>query len=373
MLHSLLNKFKKEFSQHKRSVLKNVFVMALCMVDQETINLNKLKKKVGTVLGNQASKPLSHYRRLIRFFTDEHASNLWQDLLLFCIKMFRLKVEYLLLDGTSWEFGQRKIHLLVLSMVYKGVAIPICWTDLQKKGISSTEEREDLLKKAQGLYALKGKTLIADREYIGTEWFEVLSTAGIDFIVRLKKGIYRQYVDQAKGHSYSKLVRKAKKGKRPLGKPINLEGMSLTFVVVATRQVNAKEELLYLLSSLCQPFTISEAYRSRWLTECLFKHMKTNGFHLEELGFKNENKIRLLLSILVFCYCLAIHEGLKYDKQLRRNHYKNGTVYRQVSIFRNGLDWLAAISIDMVTFLDYVYKQIIAPKKRYRSPNAIFV
>lgn len=201
----------------------------------------------------------------------------------------------------------------------------------------------------------------------------MLATAGIDFVVRLKKGIYRQYVDQAKGHSYSKLMRKAKKGKRPLGKQINLEGMNLTFVVVANRQANAKEELLYLLSSLSQVFTISEAYGKRWLTECLFKHMKSNGFHLEELGFKDENKIRLLLSILVFCYCLAIHEGLKYDKVLRRNHYKNGSVYRQVSVFRNGLDHLAAISTDIVTFLDYLCKEILAPKKRYRSPKAIFV
>lgn len=373
MLNSLLNKFRKEFSQLKPSALKNVFVLALCILDQETVNLNKLKKKVGTLLGNKASKPSSHYRRLIRLFTDQKESNLWQDLLLFCVKMFRLKVAYLLLDGTSWEFGERKIHLLVLSMIYKGVAIPICWTDLQKKGLSSTQEREDLLKKAQGLYALKGKTLIADREYIGTEWFEALARAGIDFIVRLKKGIYRHYVDQAKGHSYSKLRRKAKKGKRPVGKPIELEGMPLTFVVLPNRQAQAKEELLYLLSSLCQPFTISETYSKRWLTECLFKHMKSNGFHLEELGFKDENKIRLLLSILVFCYCLAIHEGLKYDQQLRRNHYKNGSVYRQVSVFRNGLDWLAVISTDMVTFLDYVYKQIVAPKNRYRSPKAIFV
>jgi hypothetical protein len=110
MLNSLLDKCKKEFSQHKRSVLKNVMVLALCMIDRETVNLNKLKKKVGAVLGNKQSKPSSHYQRLIRLFTDQQESNLWQDILLFCVKMFRLKVEYLLLDGTSWEFGQQKIQ-----------------------------------------------------------------------------------------------------------------------------------------------------------------------------------------------------------------------------------------------------------------------
>jgi hypothetical protein len=379
MLDSLLDKCKKDFPAIKRCALKNVMVLALCMLDAETVNLYKLKKKVGSVLGNKQSKPQSHYKRLIRLFTNEQSSSLWQDLLLFCVRMFRLKVEYLLLDGTSWQFGQRHIHLLVLSIVYKGVAIPVnhsrftCWTDLQKKGISSTAERGALLKQAQGLYLLEGKTLIADREYIGKEWFEALSKAGIDFIVRLKRGIYRQYVDQANGHSYTKLVRKAKKGKRSVGKAINLEGMALTFVVLPNKQVNAKEELLYLLSSLSHVFTISEAYRLRWLTECCFKHMKSNGFHLEELGFKDENKIRLLLALVVFCYCLAIHEGLKFDKYVARKHYKDGSLYRQVSVFRNGLDWLAVIVTDIVLFLDYLVKEMIAPKQRYRSPKAIFV
>lgn len=373
MLDSLLDKCKKEFADTKRSVLKNVMVLALCMLDGETVNLNKLKKKVGNILGNQQSKPASHYKRLIRLFTDEQESNLWQELLLFCVGMFRLKVDYLLLDGTSWEFGDRKIHLLVLSMIYKGVAIPICWSDLQKKGISSVEEREALLKKAQGLYVLKGKTLIADREYIGKEWFAALSKAGIGFVIRLKKGIYRQEVDKASGHSYSKLVRKAKKGKRPIGKPIDLEGMALTFVVVTNRRPTASEEMVYLLSSLEHAFIISEAYRFRWLTECLFKHMKTNGFHLEELGFKEQNKTRLLLSVVVFCYCLAIHEGIKYDKTIRRNHYQDGTIYRQVSIFRNGLDWLAAVTTQIALFLDYLIKEFMLPKQRYISPKAIFV
>lgn len=84
--------------------------------------------------------------------------------------------------------------------------------------------------------------------------------------------------------------------------------------------------------------------------------MKTNGFHLEDLGFKDENKIRLLLAVVVFCYCLAIHQGLKYDKAIRGNHYKDGTIYRQVSIFRNGLDWLAAVTTQIALFLDYLIK-----------------
>lgn len=150
MLHSLLNKFKEDFPGVKTSVLKNVLVLVVAILQQETVNLYQLKKQVGPVLGNVKSKPAAHYKRLMRLFQAEKESDLWQQLLLFCLKLFGLKVDYLLLDGTSWQFGAYKIHLLVLLMVYKGVAIPICWSNLHKKGTSCVEERKELLWEGPG-------------------------------------------------------------------------------------------------------------------------------------------------------------------------------------------------------------------------------
>jgi len=49
------------------------------------------------------------------------------------------KPKYLALDGTSWEYGKKKIHLLTLSVVINKVSIPIWWIELDKKGISSFE------------------------------------------------------------------------------------------------------------------------------------------------------------------------------------------------------------------------------------------
>ncbi len=99
MLHSLLDKFKKDFAGVKASVLKNVFVLRVCVLQRETVNLNKLKKQVGPVLGNTSSQPVAHYKRLVRLFQQEKESDLWQQLLLFCLRLFRLKVDHLLLDS----------------------------------------------------------------------------------------------------------------------------------------------------------------------------------------------------------------------------------------------------------------------------------
>ena len=295
-------------------------LLVVCMLHRETVNLYKLKKQVGPVLGNTKSKPSAHYKRLLRLFQQEKESDLWQLLLLFCLGLFRLKVDYLLLDGTSWQFGQQKIHLLVLSMVYKGVAIPLCWSNLAKKGTSSVEERQELLQKAPGLYHLSGKVLGADREYIGPEWFKALQEAGLHGVVRLRKNLYRQAIDQSAGWRYSKLEKKAKSRPRPVSKKIELEGMALTFVVLKNRQAQAKEKLLYLLSNLESAPAISQAYALRWLIEYCFKHMKTNGFNIEDLSFKDKDKIRLLLAVVIVAYCWSIHQGLKFDKTVKRKN-----------------------------------------------------
>ncbi len=42
---------------------------------------------------------------------------------------------------------QKKINILMLSIVYKGIAIPLYWDLLDKRGNSNTDERISLLEK----------------------------------------------------------------------------------------------------------------------------------------------------------------------------------------------------------------------------------
>jgi hypothetical protein len=59
----------------------------------------------------------------------------------------------IVVDRTDWEFGSIVIIILVLSVAYKGIAIPLMWTFLTKtddpksgkKGNSNTRERIDLM------------------------------------------------------------------------------------------------------------------------------------------------------------------------------------------------------------------------------------
>ena len=48
-------------------------------------------------------------------------------------------------DRTTWEYGKSCINILLLAVVWRGVAIPVLWETLDKKGNSNTGERMVLL------------------------------------------------------------------------------------------------------------------------------------------------------------------------------------------------------------------------------------
>lgn len=96
-----------------------------------------------------------------------------------------MQVKYLILDSTNWEVGQewpgrRAVHLQALCVVHQQVAIPIFWRDLDHDGHSISLERQQLITDAARLFDLKGKILLADREYVGDDWLPFLADMGID-------------------------------------------------------------------------------------------------------------------------------------------------------------------------------------------------
>lgn len=378
MLEILLESITPYFPKHSKTCLKNVLILSLCLIDLETVCLNRLKKYVGKVTGKPDVSANSHYKRLIRIFDNYAFSSLWLELLKYVFRLFRLQSEYLLLDGTSWKRGQRWHHYLTLCVVYQGAAIPIYWIDLGKHGTSNFKERQNLIKKAMKHFNLKEKTLIADREYIGVEWAKFLTSNEIPFVIRLRHKAYKESINQASGKSYEELKAKALRSKKPaktLGKHFCLEGLPLFFVVAKSPKQNPKEPLIFLMTNIKEPTPqqIAKIYLIRWKIEHCFKHMKSNGFQLEALNLKGKSRNKLLMSIAVFAYALAIHEGLKQFHKVQTKTYPDGNTAKAESIFRKGINKITAIAISFEAFLTYLIQQIRQQESMYRSPKAIFV
>jgi hypothetical protein len=81
------------------------------------------------------------------------------------------------------------------------------------------------------LAGLAGKVLLADREYIGSEWFKALTENNLDFVIRLREGNYKHAM-QAAGVRLEKLEKKAiKRVGRVLCKPFELDGQSYHLLI----------------------------------------------------------------------------------------------------------------------------------------------
>lgn len=373
------------FSGHAEHVVKNLFITAEGIFAAKSTNLNDVKDEIANILENQeTTKPESNYKRLIRFFniSDQDKESLSKSLLCvsFCILGLKgKKPKFLTLDGTSWEYGIKKIHLITLGVVINGVSIPICWEDLDKKGTSNYSERKALLDKACQWYDLKGMILLADREYIGEQWFKYLVDKGLGFVIRVKKKVYKDYIDDQRIGSnklfkhqkwrYIGLEREAVKQiykNVGVAKQIVIQGKKYTFVVFKNPKADPKEPLVYFISTLKKKQKIVRAYPIRWKIECCFKHLKSNGFNLEDLNFKKSEKIKLMMAIVSFLYTLCVHQGMLAYSSFKKSDYKkyqNGTITLAVSIFRKGKALLAGKFYHLKSFLHFL-SAVLKFKKR---------
>jgi len=335
MYAHLLQKFKEVVPGWKTSQLKNTLLMVSLLLEEKTVNLWKLKGSVGKLLGNTQTDPGSHYQRLKRWlWSAEKDKSLWVGMLQAAVSLLEKKSQLLILDGSSWKRGGKKYHFLTLSILYQGVSIPVWWQELKKLGISSQWQRELMLRVALKVLKLKGKVLLADREYIGTRWFEALHRAGIGFVIRLRKGTYQQQIE-LKGKTVSKLEQKAKAqvGKLVF-KKFSLQGHSYCYVLKAYRTRSGKLEFLRLITTLT-PAKAMESYGYRYRIESMFRHLKSNGFDLERLHVKKDYKVNMMMAALVLAYTLSVIYGLKKYKRCIALKAHGSP---EMSVFRYGLD-----------------------------------
>ena len=94
----------------------------------------------------------------------------------------------LALDRTNWKFGDKNINILVLGVVYQGVAFPVLFSMMNKRGNSSTAERIDLMERYIMLFGSNSiDCLLADREFVGQDWIAYLNCYKIRYHIRIRE------------------------------------------------------------------------------------------------------------------------------------------------------------------------------------------
>jgi len=281
-------------------------------------------------------KPDSRYRRIQRFIT--HYSPNFDKVSLFIMKLFGFLTQdyYLILDRTNWKWGKKNINIMVLAVAYRGIAIPVRWMLLDKRGNSKTEERIQIL---ADFIKQFGKTsiiaVLADREFIGKKWFKYLEDNGINFIIRIKKDA-KTTNSQGQEVPVQNLFRDLKAAEQ-----LALEDRRLiTGVGVYLTALRLNDgELLILASSQNNRQQAVDYYKERWQIETLFSCLKSRGFHLEDTHVTDLERIKRLLIIPVIAFCWAHRTGEWQHDSVKPIKIKKHLRFSK-SIFKTGLEFI---------------------------------
>ncbi len=320
----------KEFFNWNRARINCIIPLLLAMIQLGTVNLAKMAQ---TFPGT--AKVDSHYKRLQRLFRE---FRLELDLVAqFLAHLLPLDEWILTLDRTNWKLGKINLNFLVLGVAYRGIAFPLFWPTLDKKGNSNTSERISLIDRFIAVFGLeKVRCLVADREFIGRKWFSYLIEKNILFRIRIK---HNTLVATTRGGlvPVKNLFRDLQPGTYKI-----LPGMrnvwGLQLYIIGLKMANGE---FVILVTQDQPETALEDYKERWQIETLFSCLKTRGFCLEETHLTHQDRLEKLFAFLAIAFCWAhlTGEWLNEVKPLKLK--KHGRLAK--SLFRYGLDYLRNI------------------------------
>jgi len=193
------DKIKSFFPNHRICVVKVMLLLVQCILRCRTVNLNKCKTEAGAVLGRNDLKLHNIYTRFIRFFKIKSIDAFCVGISWLIIYLFGFEASlYMVMDRTNWKIGQFNINVLFVGLLLPcGVFIPIIWQSLNKRGNSSQQERITLMKRFVMVWHQHTDiqiTLLADREFIGKQWFNHLAKLQWDYVIRARWGDYMEAV-----------------------------------------------------------------------------------------------------------------------------------------------------------------------------------
>jgi len=155
------------------------FIIALCKV--QTVTFDKLSNAFETSADSKSS-----LRRIQRFIADYTLDADIIARLIFSLLPSKEKL-ILSIDRTNWKFGESNINIFMLGIVYKGVAFPLLFTMLDKRGNSNIRERINLVNRFIRLFGKDViQSIVADREFVGDSWLEFLNREKIKYYIRIR-------------------------------------------------------------------------------------------------------------------------------------------------------------------------------------------
>ena len=282
----------------------------------------------------------SSYKRLERFLREFDLD--YYSMAKLVINMMEIPEPWVLsLDRTEWQFGRKVFNILTLGIVHQGVAFPLLWWMLDKKGNSNTNERIELLDEFIELFCEHQiDYLSADREFLGHDWLRyLLSQPMMSFRIRIRE---TELIGDGKHQLSTKIVfSHLQIGQMSLLRKKRIVWGHQVYIGALRLQDNS---LLTIISpDYCHG--IIDDYAQRWGIETLFGIFKSRGFNLEDTHLVDSERLSRLFALLTIALCWAYRTGQWLSEHKPIVIKKHGR--KAKSIFRYGFDYLRSIFLNL--------------------------
>jgi hypothetical protein len=283
----------------------------------------------------------SNLRRIQRFFAEFVVDGDMIAKLIF--SLLPAKAPYhLCMDRTNWKFGSTDINILMISIAYEGVAIPLIWKMLDKRGNSNSQERTELINRYIHLFGKESiYCLLADREFIGDDWKHYLIHNGIKFYIRIRENMWIDI--PAKGPKKAFWLFNS----LPLNTALNYRKIVLIgkewMYISGLKVINKENKIEFvIIASYVYDINALKYYKIRWQIETMFKAFKSSGFNLEDTHLTDLDRISKMLSLICVAFIWAYVVGIYYHENVKPIRIKKHG-RKQYSFFKYGLLFLASI------------------------------
>ncbi len=301
----------------------------------KTVNL----AEIATAFVGQA-KLESNYKRLQRFFRYYQLDYSVIAKMVVALMPFDSKW-VVCFDRTQWQFGKTTHNILMLAVAYQGVAFPVLWTLLPKRGNSRTSERIDLVAQLLKLFPRQSiGYLTADREFVGRAWIQYLLKQPVPFRIRIRQS---DCLSNGRGKAIKAKVLFADLQPEQMRVLPNRRRLWGYWVYIAALRLKDGQLLVVVTSD--SPETAIIDYAKRWQIETLFGCLKRRGFCLESTHFTDAERLGKLLSVLTLALCWAYRLGEELAQLQPLAIKKHGR--KAKSIFRTGFDFLRRIVFNL--------------------------
>jgi hypothetical protein len=251
------------------------------------------------------------------------------------LKLLKLVPPYTIaIDRTEWQLGKSWVNVLMLSISYRRIAIPLFWTVLETKGCCDDAEKQAMIDQLLAEIGVDNIRFVsADREFASKDWLKYLVDRQIGFRLRIKANV-RITDKRGKLIRASKMCRTMKTNQRmEFRRCRQLWGQSV-FVGMCRK---ADGDHVIVISSE-QSGRILLEYGMRWEIETLFGVLKTRGFRLEDTHLTDGERVSKLLSLLTLAGCWALLAGEFESAETPIKIKKHGRAEK--SVFRLGFETL---------------------------------